>query len=145
MGVRRRPGLLAHVAREWYDKQAHTWVAKHADSVKHRLEIDLFPKLGKYPIDQIDAPELLDTIGVIEKRGAFDLAHRVLQLANQIFRYGIAKKLCTRGFHELRDALHSHKKQSQSAIRPEELPILLHAITGYEKIGDRRPCWHCNC
>ncbi len=33
------------VAREWYAKQAHTWVATHATDVLRRLESNLFPKL----------------------------------------------------------------------------------------------------
>ena len=68
------------VALEWYNKQLHTWVEHHASDVKRRLESNIFPTLGKRPIDQINALELLETIRKIEARGAYDLAHRVLQL-----------------------------------------------------------------
>jgi len=50
------------VALEWYNKQLHTWVPHHAEDVKRRLESNIFPALGKRPIGQIEAPELLQAI-----------------------------------------------------------------------------------
>ncbi len=84
------------VALELYNKQLHTWVPHHADDVKRRLESNIFPVLGKRPLDQIEAPELLQAIRKIETRGSYDLAHRVLQVCGQVFRYGIATGRCTR-------------------------------------------------
>lgn len=127
------------VAREWYQKQLHTWVSSHADDVLRRLEINLFPDLGRRPIAEIEAPELLACIGKIEKRGAYDLAHRVLQVSGQIFRYGIASGFCKRDLSsDLRGALTPHKPKHQASVRPEELPALLRAIDAYEAIGDRQ-------
>lgn len=125
------------VAREWYKKQAHTWVTTHADDVLRRLESNLFPDLGRRPITELEAPELLACIGKIEKRGAYDLAHRVLQVSGQVFRYGIASGYCKRDLStDLRGALTPHKAKHQPAVRPEELPTLLRAIDGYDALGD---------
>ena len=136
---------LAHVnsfeavALEWYNKQLHTWVPHHASDVKRRLESNIFPTLGKRPIDQISALELLETLRKIESRGAYDLAHRVLQVCGQVFRYGIATGRCSRNLStDLRGALTPHVKQHQSAVRPEELPELLRAIAKYDETGDRQ-------
>jgi integrase len=127
------------VAREWYGKQLHTWVPHHAADVKRRLENNIFPTIGKRSIDQIEAPELLQTIRVIEARGAYDLAHRVLQVCGQVFRYGIATGRCARNLSaDLRGALTPHKKQHQAAVRPEELPELLRAIAKYDETGDKQ-------
>lgn len=127
------------VAGEWYKKQLHTWVRHHADDVKRRLESNIYPALGKRPLDQIEAPELLQTIRKIEARGAYDLAHRVLQVCGQVFRYGIATGRCTRNLAtDLRGALTPHVKQHQAAVRPEELPELLRKISGYDSIGDKQ-------
>lgn len=127
------------VANEWYNKQVHTWVAHHASDVKRRLESNIFPTLGKRPIDQINALELLETIRKIEARGSYDLAHRVLQVCGQVFRYGIATGRCTRNLStDLRGALTPHVKKHQSAVRPEELPDLLRAIAKYDETGDKQ-------
>jgi integrase len=127
------------VALEWYNKQLHTWVPHYADDIKRRLESNVFPALGKRPIDQIEAPELLQAMRKIETRGSYDLAHRVLQVCGQVFRYGIATGRCTRNLTaDLRGALTPHVKQHQAAVRPEELPDLLRAIARYDEIGGKQ-------
>ncbi|MCP5279915.1 MAG: tyrosine-type recombinase/integrase [Thiobacillus sp.] len=127
------------VAREWYDKQVHTWVPTHARDVLRRLEGNIFPSIGRRPIAEIDAPELLATVRKIEDRGAYDLAHRVLQVCGQVFRYGVATGRCKRDLTgDLRGALTPHKKQHQAAVKTEELPDLLRAIASYEETGDRQ-------
>jgi hypothetical protein len=99
------------VALEWLEKQSNACSTKHVATLKHRLEVDAFPTLGSRPIAEIDAPELLATMRVIESRGSFDLAHRVLQVCGQIFRYGIATGRCTRNLSlDLRGALTPHVK-----------------------------------
>jgi integrase len=127
------------VAREWYAKQLHTWVPNHSSDVLRRLESNIFPALGQRPIAQIDAPELLAAVRRIESRGAYDLAHRVLQVCGQVFRYGIATGRCTRDLAaDLRGALTPHVKKNQAAVRPEDLPALLRAIATYDQLGDRQ-------
>ncbi len=127
------------VALEWHGKQKIKWVAHHANRVKRLLELSIFPVLGKRPIGQIEAPELLESIRKIESRGAHDLAHRVLQICGQVFRYGIATGRCTRNLStDLRGALTPHVLQHQSAVRPEELPDLLRAIAKYDETGDKQ-------
>ncbi len=125
------------VAREWYGKQLHTWVPRHASDVLRRLESNIFPSVGLRPIAEIEAPELLAAVRGIEQRGAYDLAHRVLQVTGQIFRYGIATGRCARDIAaDLRGALTPHVKHNQAAVRPEELGDLLKAIATYDRLGD---------
>lgn len=127
------------VAREWYAKQKVTWRPSHAADVLGRLERNIFPKLGRRAMSQIDAPELLAAVRPIEHRGAHDLAHRVLQVCGQVFRYAVATARASRDpSGDLRGALTPHVGKYQAAVRPEELPALLRAIEGYEKTGDRQ-------
>ena len=120
------------VAREWREKREPSWAKKHTVDIVRRLERNLFPDLGNRPIDAIEAPELLAAVRKIEARGAHDLAHRVLAISGQIFRYGIATGRCRRDpAADLRGALTPHKAQHQPAIRPEDLPELLRKIDAY--------------
>ena len=128
---------LESVAREWFGKRTHIWVPSHTADVKRRLEVNVFPDLGRRPIAEIEAPDLLATVRKIEERGSYDLAHRVLAVCGQVFRYGIATGRCKRDISaDLRGALTPHKKQHQAAVKPEEMPDLLRAIASYP--GDRQ-------
>jgi integrase len=127
------------VAREWYEKQVKIWVPQHAVDVLRRLEKNLFPDLGARPIAEITPPDLLMAIRKVERRGAHDLAHRILQVASQVFRYAVATGRCQRDpAPDLRGALTPHKSRNQAAVRPEEVPALLRAMAEYDKIGDRQ-------
>ena len=122
------------VAKEWHSRQAHTWAKKHGADVLARLEGNIFPDLGHRPIAEIEPPELLDTVRKIEARGAHDLAHRVLAICGQVFRYGVATGRCKRDpTGDLRGALTPHKPKHQAAVKPEELPELLRKIDAYDK------------
>jgi hypothetical protein len=50
------------VAREWFEKYSPSWAPNHGPRVIRRLERDVFPHLGKRPIAEITAPELLGVI-----------------------------------------------------------------------------------
>jgi len=135
--VLRDTNSFAAVALEWHGKQAGTWKAKHADDVLRRIESNLIPEIGSRPIAAITAPELLAAVRKVEERGAHDLAHRMIAVAGQVFRYGVATGRCERDpSGDLRGALTPHKARNQSAIKPDELPALLRAIDGYAAIGD---------
>ncbi len=126
------------VAAEWHAKQ-HTWTKSHSMGVLRKLEVDVFPYIGMYPIDTIEAPQLLNMIRIIEQRGSYDLAHRVLGVCGQVFRYGLSTGRCTRDpSGDLRGALAPHRKKNQAAVKPEELPQLLRTIATYERTGDRQ-------
>src|SRR5215813_5200413 len=127
------------VAREWYRKQEKIWVPHHAADVLRRLEANLFPDLGNRPIAEITPPDLLSAVRKIEHRGAHDLAHRVLQVASQVFRYGVATGRRERDpAPDLRGALTPHRSKNQAAVAPEEVPGLLQAIDRYAEIGGRQ-------
>ena len=78
------------IAREWFKKQEQAWVEAHSTRVIRRLELNVFPMIGKRPIKLITAPELLEVLKKIEQRGVFYSAHKVKQLCGQVFRYAIA-------------------------------------------------------
>jgi hypothetical protein len=83
------------VAREWFSKFAPKWANSHSSKILSRLERDIFPWLGKRPIAELTAPELLSALRRIEHRGAVETAHRALQNVSQVFRYAIASGRAT--------------------------------------------------
>lgn len=78
------------IALEWFENRKDRWSERYADGVITRLENDIFPEIGDYPITEIEPPILLQAIRKIENRKANELARRQLQKCGEIFRYAIA-------------------------------------------------------
>lgn len=125
------------VASEWFDKQKKSWVDSHTVDVKRRLEANIFPKIGKLPINQILPIQVLEIVRSIEKREAFDLSHRVLGVFGQVFRYGVASGRCVSDpTRDLKGVLTPHVKKSQNAVKPADFPALMLAISRYSSMGN---------
>jgi integrase len=121
------------VAREWHANKLDSWQPRTSSNVLHRLEMDVFPKIGKYPISDIKAALMLEMLRQIENRGAVDMAKRQGQVCGQIFRYAIATgKAEVDPVPHLRGALKSTSKGHHAAITLDELPEFLNAFKKIE-------------
>jgi len=122
------------VANEWFELQCEGWVGTYSSRLRSRLDGDLLPLLGKRPIASIEPVELLETVRQIEKRGAPEMARRVLQMASAIFRFGVATGRCLRDpATDLRGALKaSPSVRRRSALKPGELPEFLARLGAYD-------------
>lgn len=58
------------IALAWSDHNKNVWSANHAKTIETRLQQDIFPVIGKKPITQIGARDLLEVVRKIEKREA---------------------------------------------------------------------------
>ncbi|HUF41905.1 MAG TPA: integrase arm-type DNA-binding domain-containing protein [Verrucomicrobiae bacterium] len=122
------------IAREWHAKFSPGWVPSHGDRILRRLEKDVFPWLGKRPIAEIKAPELLSMLRRIESRGALETTHRAMQNCGQVFRYAVATGRAERDpTGDLRGALPPAKeKHHASIIEPKRIAELLRVIDAYQ-------------
>jgi integrase len=122
------------IAREWHAKFSPGWVGSHGDRILRRLENDIFPWLGKRPIAEIKAPELLAVLRRIESRGALETTHRAMQNCGQVFRYAVATGRAERDpTGDLRGALPPPKeKHHASIIDPKRIAELLRTIDSYQ-------------
>ncbi|WP_213305909.1 tyrosine-type recombinase/integrase [Paraburkholderia sacchari] len=82
------------VALAWMEER-RTYVepAQH-DKTLARFKSDAFPWLGKRPISEIDAPEILNVLKRVDSRGARYTAHRLRGEISRVFRYGIKEGFC---------------------------------------------------
>jgi integrase len=121
------------VAREWHDNWKDARTPYYAGQILRRLEADVFPAIGRRPIAELEAPELLDMLRKVEKRGANETARRLKQLVGQIFRFAIVTGRAKRDpSADLRDALRaSGEPQRHRAMPLLELPIFLQKLETY--------------
>jgi integrase len=126
------------IAREWLSNQRNRLAPRYRSLILSRLEADIFPQIGSRPFAEIDAPECLDMLRKVEKRGVIETARRLRQLCGQVFRYAIASGRAKRDpSADLRGALRSPGRQrGHNAMPLDEIPGFLHKIASYD--GDPR-------
>jgi integrase len=99
-----------------------------------RFEAYVFPSIGRRPIVEVSAPELLALLRKVESRGTVETAHKVARACGQVFRYGIASGRCERNpAADLRGALKARPKPKHMAALPaSELPTFMGKIDAYD-------------
>jgi integrase len=123
------------IAREWLEQTSAKRVQSTNDTIKARVEDDLLPWIGKRPIKDITAPELLAVLRRVEARGSLIVAKRLRQVAGQVFRYAVATGRAERDpSGDLRGALKSPgaEKHFAALTTPAEVGTLMRAIDGYQ-------------
>ncbi len=121
------------IAREWWEMKKARWSSKHGQAVIHTLEQNIFPSLGKRPIAEITAPEMLQVIRKIESRGALEMASKILQRCSSIFRYSITTgKAQYNPAADLREALKTPEKRNHPSLEARELPEFLQKLSKYD-------------
>lgn len=121
------------IGREWIEQRKEQWSGSHAQNIQHRLEADLFPKIGTRPIREITSMELLAVLRSIEARGAIDIAHRARSYCSQIFRYAIAVGKAERDIAaDLRGALKTRNRKSHARLEEKELPEFFSRMHAYD-------------
>lgn len=122
------------VADEWFSRKQRRWAPSYSSRLRTRMEADLFPRLGRRPIAEIEPLEVLDVIRRIERRDAVEMAKRVMQMAGAVFRYGVATGRCTRDpTQDLRGALQEPGPvKHRSSLAATELPEFLRRLEAYD-------------
>ena len=123
------------IAGLWFEHWRAEKSAQHVDATRRRMDANILPLLGARPITEIEAPELVTMVKMIEGRGAADLAKRAMQNVGQIFRYAIAHGYAKRNpASEIRpaDVLRPTHKTNLARIDPKELPALLRSMEVYQ-------------
>lgn len=121
------------VAEEWHEKQSGRWSADHAQRVLDSLEKDVFPSIGSWPITEIKPPIVLDAIRKVEKRGALDVASRVLQRVNAVFRYAVQTgRTDMNPAADLVGTIQTRKITHRPALKETELPEFIEKLESYD-------------
>jgi len=128
------PGSFAAVAQEWAEKFLADKSEKYRDKVVRRLKVEVFPHIGRTPIDQVTAPDVLALLQRIESRGIFETTHRIKQNIGQIMRYAIATgRAVNEPTQALRGALTPNKATHLASLtEPKDIGPLLRVMSSYE-------------
>ena len=123
------------IALEWYETihKHEVGATTHPKNLR-RMEMHLFPYIGRMPIRDITPPDALSTLRRIEQKGHVDNAHRLKTIIGQVFRYAVSIGKAERDITvDLRGLLRSPSVKHYAAITdPDQLGDLLRVLWGYE-------------
>ncbi|MCO8109051.1 tyrosine-type recombinase/integrase [Acinetobacter indicus] len=131
MEVEKVQPTFREVGNDWFSNQKETWSSKHISNVRASLD-ELFITLGDLPINQIQAPEILQVIKKIEARGSIEIAKRTLSRCGMVMKYAIAH-----GYRydnpagDLVYALKSKRVKNLATLSASEMPEFLRKVRTY--------------
>lgn len=133
--LREAANTLQAVAEDWLSHQAGRWEAITLDRTRASLEADVFPRIGSLPMSAITPRQVMDIVKTIEKRGAGEIAMRVLQRVKAIYRYGVThQRIEQNPMLDLvpSEILKPRRVQHRAALSPADLPEFLAKLGVYQ-------------
>ncbi|CAM3793820.1 integrase [Kerstersia gyiorum] len=135
----KRASLLA--ASNSFEAVALAWIAERQSQVSPsthdhtlaRMQNDVFSWLGKRPITEIDAPEILAVLKRMDARGVRFSAHKTRSEISRVFRFGIKEGYCKSDpARDLVGAIPQAKQQHFASITdPAKVGEMLRAFEGF--------------
>lgn len=126
------------VADEWLEKRKYEVKEITYNRIVGRLNKDVFPEIGSFPINEVTPLVLLDMLRKIERRGAHEMVRACRQYCGQILRYGVATGRAERDFTaDIKEALKTRKVTHQPSLSPDEIPEFIKAL----RENDARLYW----
>lgn len=114
------------IAREWHTHYKERWSEAHGRVILRRIELDILPLLGTCPIKDITTQSFIQTIRHVEERGAHEIARRLVQICNHIFRYAaITGRIESNPADNIKGILKPYKKGHYAAFEAKDLPNFL--------------------
>ncbi|MBG3013100.1 tyrosine-type recombinase/integrase [Proteus mirabilis] len=121
------------VAMEWHSSKCSTWSDGYASEILRCFENDIFPYIGKRPIDQIAPLELLAVLQKIEKRGALEQANKIRRRCGEVFRYAvITGRVKYNPAPDLVGAMNKPETKHFPFLREDEIPDFVKALNNYQ-------------
>lgn len=110
--------LFKNIALEWHQTQTgHLTSENYRNRLLQRMELHLFPYLGKMPITMIEPQDLLAAVRIVEKNDNLILAKKLVEMTGRIFRYAVATGRTKHNIAaDLRGALATHQVVHRAAI-----------------------------
>lgn len=111
------------MAREWHEHKKAEWSETNITVVIERLEKDVFPVIGKYPVKLITHKMVLDLANTVKERGAKELAKRIVQMCKNILQYAVVTGRADRNVAaDLKGLIKTGGTTHHAAIESKDLP-----------------------
>jgi len=121
---------LEHIAKKWLEVKKSSVSENHATDTWRSLQLHIFPDLGKVPIHKITAVKAIEVIEPIAAKGSLETVKRLCQRLNEIMIYAVNAGIIENNpLSGISKAFQLPAKQHLPTLKPEELPLLMTALS----------------
>ena len=123
------------VARDWLTHQAGRWAPVTLERITAALAADVFPKIGARPMASLRPRDVAEVVKAIEKRGAGEMAGRVLQRVRSVFSYAVVhERIDVNPMLDLKpgELLKPRQVTHRPALSDKDLPAFLAKLAAYD-------------
>jgi integrase len=120
---------LQAVFENWFAVKKTSIKELTANKLKQRLDKYLLTHLGKFPINEITAPQTIKILQPVANQGKLETVGRVCRNINEIMTFAVNTGIIEHNkLAGIGKAFATAQVTNQASLKPEELPELLQAL-----------------
>lgn len=117
---------LRKVSIDWLNVKSSQVSADFLTDIERSLELHVWPCIGETPIDELEAPGVIEALKPLEAAGKLETVKRVTGRLNEIMTYAVNTGLVHHNpLTGIRSGFQKPNPQNLPSIEPAELPELL--------------------
>lgn len=121
------------VAQEWLENQRISWSERHYRTTRWQMETYVLPRIGRRPIAEISALDVLEMLRELEANGILDTTRKMKQVTGRVFMYAVVTGRAERNpVPDLQGALKTPVVKHRSYLAEAELPEYLMKLEAYD-------------
>ncbi len=118
-----------NVTEQWYSVHSSKVSPGTMANIKRSFESDVFPIVGKVPVEHLTAPKAIEVINSIVGRNSLEIARKVARRMNSVMTYAVNAGIVHHNpLIGIKELIPSSRVKHQPTIQPEELPELMKAL-----------------
>lgn len=121
------------VARAWLDEWGQTVTPASLTKKRNLFVNDVFPKIGRRPVAEISAPEILEVLRSVDGRGVRFTANRLTGDIARVFKYAVQNGVCKHNpARELQGVIPAAEEKHHAAITdPVQVGAMLRTFDSF--------------
>jgi integrase len=118
-----------HVAEKWLKLKESKVSNSYYKKISSRLELHVFPRIGKLPLHKINAVDTIEALDPLAKQGKLETLDNICGWINEVMVYSVNTGLVhSNPLSNIKKAFNSPKSTPLPALKPDELPELMIAL-----------------
>lgn len=122
---------FAHVAGKWLNLKESKISKSYYKKISSRLELHVYPNLGKLPLHKINAVETIEVLEPLARQGKLETINNICGWINEIMVYAVNTGLIqSNPLSGISKAFVAPTVTNLPTLKPEQLPELMIALNG---------------